>query len=76
MIPPVHLAEVRAIEMRINLRCRYVRMAEHFLDGCDVGAAFQKVCGECMPERVRRHVLLNTGRRYLASNDVPGALPR
>jgi hypothetical protein len=37
----VHLPQVLAIDVRIDLRRRDVRVAEHFLNGAEIGAAFQ-----------------------------------
>src|SRR4051812_32675032 len=57
MILLMHLPQILTIDVRINLRCRNVRMAEHFLHGAQIGAAFQKMRCERMTKRMRRHGL-------------------
>ncbi|SVE58570.1 uncharacterized protein METZ01_LOCUS511424, partial [marine metagenome] len=43
MKPVVHFAHSFFENMRINLGCRYIRMAQHLLNGTQVGASFQKM---------------------------------
>ena len=47
------LAEKFAVEVSIDLRGGNALMAEHFLDGAKVGAAFYEVGGEGMAESMR-----------------------
>ena len=39
--------------VRIDFRSAHAGVAEHLLDGEQVGAAFKQMCGKTMPERVR-----------------------
>lgn len=50
------LAERRAVEMDIDLRGRDAFMAQHLLDGTEVGASFKKVGGERVAQCVGRYV--------------------
>jgi hypothetical protein len=49
-------------EMQVDGSDCEVAMAEQYLDGARVGAGFEKVCGEAMPQGVRMDVpVLKTG---------------
>lgn len=50
MITRQSVAQQLVGDMRIDFRRAYAGMAEHLLDGQQVGAAFQKVGCEAMPE--------------------------
>jgi hypothetical protein len=54
-------------DMCIDLRRRYVRVAEKLLDGAQIRAVLQEVAGEGVAKDVRRHL----GRR----NACPGGKP-
>ena len=45
--------------MRVNLRGGDAFVAKHLLHGAEVGAAFDEVCGERVPEGVRTHCFLD-----------------
>jgi len=45
----VNLCKVLKIEVSIDLRGRYVRMAEQFLHGSQVAGRFQHMAGKGMP---------------------------
>src|SRR5262245_47808258 len=49
----VGLHEPAQIDVRVALRRRQARVAEHLLDGAQVGAAAEEVRGEGVAERVR-----------------------
>src|SRR6266481_2662492 len=49
----MHLAQMALREMRVDLRGRDVAMTEHLLNGAQVGAAFEQMRREAMPQRVR-----------------------
>ena len=51
----VQLATAPIGYVGIELRRREIRVSEHFLDGAEVGAAFQEVGGEGVAEEVRVH---------------------
>src|SRR5256885_1826578 len=61
MILLVHLPKVLAVHMRVDLRRRNVGMPEHFLDGAQIGAAFEQMRRERMAKRMRRHHLGDPG---------------
>ena len=50
-----------AVEMGIDLGSRDAFMAEHFLDGAEVGAAFYEVSGKGMPEGMRGNIFGDAG---------------
>src|SRR6476660_3395128 len=68
----VNLPQILAVDMRVDLRRRDVRVAEHLLHGAKVGAALQKMRRERMPQGVRRDVLLYAGRFHVPAEDLPG----
>src|SRR3954470_12516197 len=53
MRPVVQLATARIGYVRIELGRRQIRVAEHLLDGAEVGAALQQVGRERVPQDVR-----------------------
>ena len=55
------LPEEFAVEVGIDLCGGDALVAEHFLDGAKVGAAFDEVGGEGMAESVRGNVLADPG---------------
>ena len=58
---PVHLLEVPAIDVGVDLRRRDAGVAEHLLDGAEVRAAFEEVRREGVAQRVGVDVLLDAG---------------
>src|SRR5690348_13439635 len=51
----VQLAPTPIGYVRVQLGRRKIGMAEHFLDRAEVGAAFEQVCCERVPQQVRVH---------------------
>src|ERR1035438_4437973 len=49
-------------------------MSEKYLDGAQIGACFEHMRGETVPERVRRYMLLDTGLLGCVSDSVPDDL--
>ena len=49
-------AKVFTVQMGIDLGSGDAFMAEHFLDGAQIGASFDEVGGEGMPEGMRRDI--------------------
>src|ERR1035438_538954 len=49
-------------------------MSEKYLDGAQIGACFEHMRGETVPERVRRYVLLDTGLLGCVGHSVPDDL--
>ena len=56
MRPIVYLQHVLHGELRITLGSSQALMTEQFLDRAQVGAFFQHVRPEGMPQRVRMHI--------------------
>ncbi len=48
----VHLAPSTVRDVRVALRRSEIRVAEHLLDGAEVGAAFEQMCRERMAEEM------------------------
>ena len=49
------------IDMGIYLRCRNIRVPEHFLDDAQVGAVSEQMRGETVPEKMRVNIFLQSG---------------
>ena len=73
MILFVHLAQILAIDVRVNLGRGNIDVPEHFLDRAQVGAALQQMCGEGMAEGMRRHVLRDAGALDVSAENLPSA---
>ena len=73
MMLAVHGLQAIERQMRIDLRRRYVRVAEDRLDGTQVGAVFDHVRGAGMAQHMRRRVPSGSGRCLY--HHLPGALP-
>ena len=43
-------------QMQVDGRYFEVSMAEQYLNGAQIGAGFEQVCGEAVPKRVRMDV--------------------
>ena len=63
-----------AVDMRIDFGGGNLFMSQHLLDSKQVGSPFQQVGGEGMAERMRAHVLFDTGHFCLLIRDR--AVPR
>ena len=61
MVAVQGFAEVFPIQMGVDLGGRNAFVTEHLLDGTKVGAAFDQVGGEGMPESMRRDPLRDPG---------------
>ena len=66
---PVHLEQLRGVDMRVALRGAEARMAEQFLDRPQVGAALQQMRGEGMPQGVRADAEPRAARRDIAPHE-------
>src|SRR5262245_56601915 len=62
--------------MRINLRGRQVRVAEHHLDRAEIRAALQEMRREGMTEHVRAERTANAGAASVRLEIFPEAHPR
>ena len=56
----MHLFEPFLINMRVDLRRRDVRMAEHLLDHAEVGTVVEEVRGKGVPQQVWMHAITQT----------------
>src|SRR5690349_7741254 len=72
----VHGPQVVAVDVRVQLRGGEVRVAEHFLDGAEVGATLEQVGRERVPQGVRRHPLRQPGEPRRTLDDAPRAYAR
>ena len=70
---PVHSFQSLLIDVRIDLRCRNVGMAEHFLDDAKIGAVSQQVRREAVSQKVRVDVLFESGTARTLFHDLPDA---
>lgn len=48
----IHTTKILTVHVCVDLRCGDVGMAQHFLDGAQVGTTFKKMGGEGMSECV------------------------
>src|SRR5215210_1482764 len=65
--------EVLPIHMGVDLRGRQVRMTQHFLHRPEIGAAFEQVSREAVPQGVRRNPLLDARSLGSPANYSPRA---
>jgi hypothetical protein len=72
----MHSFKPLLIDMRVNLRCRNIRVAEHFLDNAQIGAIPQQMCCKTVPEKMRIDVLLQSGVPRMFFHDLPDARRR
>ena len=61
------------IDMGVNLRCRNICVAEHFLDDAQVGAIAQQMRRKTMPEKMGINVLPQPGVPRTFFHDLPDA---
>jgi hypothetical protein len=72
---PVHIPQVAAVHVRIDLRGRDVRVPKHLLDGREVRAALEQMRSERVAERVRRDPLRDPRTLDVLAQDLPDAHP-
>jgi hypothetical protein len=70
------LAQEFAVEVGIDLGGGNAFVAEHFLDGAEVGAAFHEVGGERMTEGMRGDIFCDTGLPDQVFEEQEDHLPR
>src|SRR5918993_354784 len=70
----VHVLQPLAGEVRVELRRRDVRVAQHLLHGAQVAATGQQVRRERVPERVRAHAVRQPRGERVAADDLVEAL--
>src|SRR3989442_4903394 len=76
MVGLVQRPQIVAVDVRVELRGREVRVAQHFLHGAKVRAALEQVRRERVPEGVRRSPLRQPGGAGRSLDDAPRAPPR
>ena len=59
------------IDMGIYLRCRNIRVPEHFLDDAQVGAVSEQMRGETVPEKMRINILFQSRVSCMFFHDLP-----
>ena len=69
---PVDASQIFAINVRVDLRGRDVRVPEHVLHGTQVGATLEQMGGERVPQGVRRDAGADPRRGYVFPQDLPG----
>ena len=62
--------------MGVDLRRRNIGVAEHRLQGAQIGAAFEQMGGEGMAQRVGCHALFDAGSQGVIANQFPESLAR
>src|ERR1041384_6180852 len=76
MKPPVDAAQVVPIHMGIDLGGREIGVSEHLLQRAEIGATFQQMGGEGVPEGVGRHPPRDPGAPRNPLDDTPRSHPR
>jgi hypothetical protein len=69
----VHGFEPLLIDMRVNLRRRNIRVAEHFLDNAQVGAVAKEMRRETVPEKMGIDIFLESGVPRMLFYNLPDA---
>lgn len=67
----MHSLEALLIDMGIDLRRRYVRVAKHLLDDSKIRAVAEEMRCEAVPQKVRIDVLFQSGALRVLLNDLP-----
>ena len=70
---PMHSFESLLIDMRINLRRRNIRVAQHLLDDPQIGAVPEQMRRETMPEKMRVDIFLESSPLCVFFHDLPDA---
>ncbi len=69
MVQFQRLPQKLAIQVGIDLCCGNAFMTQHILDGPEVGATFQEMRSERVPECMRRNCFLNASLRSQVFDD-------
>ena len=67
--------QAAAVDVGIYLGGGNIGMAQHDLDGPEVGPVFEQVGGERVPEGMRADLFVDAGREDVFLNDLPEAEP-
>ncbi len=68
---PVHGLKPLLIDMRVYLRRGNVGVAQHLLDDPQIRAVSEQMRCETVPEKVRIHVLFQSGALRVFLHDLP-----
>ena len=68
---PMHRFQPLLIDMSIHLRCRNIRVPQHFLDDAEVGAISEQMGRETVPEKMRINILFQSGVPGMFFHDLP-----
>ena len=68
---PVDFAQASSGDVRVNFRGADGGVAEQFLDHPQVGAVFEQVRGETVPQHVRRNVARDAGEAHARLDAFP-----
>ena len=69
----MHSLQPLLIDMGVDLRRRYVGVAQHLLDDSQICAVAEQVRCEAVPQKVRINVLLQSSPPRVLFNDLPYA---
>ena len=69
----VHGFEPLLIDMRVNLRRRNIRVAEHFLDNAQVGAVAKEMRRKTVPEKMGIDIFFESGVPRMLFYNLPDA---
>ena len=67
----MHSLQPLLIDMGVDLRCRYVGVAQHLLDNSQIRAVAEQMCCEAVPQKVRVNILLQSSPLRVFFNDLP-----
>ena len=67
----MHSLEPLLVDMSINLRRRYVRVAQHLLDDSKIGAVAEQMRCEAVPKKVGINIFFQSGALRVLFNDLP-----
>ena len=70
----IDVLEVLFDDVRVDLRRGNVCVAQHLLNGAQVGTVFEQMHGKRVAQRVRRDVLRDAGGLLIVLDDLPEAL--
>src|SRR6266550_1827981 len=72
----MNVSEIFAVDVRVNLSCRYVGVSKHFLDRSEICAPFEQMRGKRMTKRVRRNAFRDSRLQDILAKNFPRAHPR
>ena len=67
----MHSLKPLLIDMRVDLGCRYVCVAQHLLNDSQIRAVAKQMRREAVPQKVRINVLFQSGALRVLFHDLP-----